>query len=125
MANVFSDEELSVDDPSHGLFEPPNRRSWLFSRRRISRVEPMDPDDFLHFFRCRLNYTCQAWMSHHNVSLHPLMLFEWHLDVMVHHGVHVDITSDLLAESHLIIALRSYEHWVTDHGADWTSFSAE
>ena len=77
------------------------------------------------FFRCRLNYTCQARMSHHNVSFHLLVLFEWHLDVMEHHGVHVGITSNLLAESPLVIALRRYEHRAISHGADWTCFSAE
>ena len=51
------------------------------------------------------------------------MLFKSHLDVMDHHRVHVGITSDLLAESRLIIALRRYEQWAKDH--DWSSFSAD
>ena len=125
MVDVFSDEELSANDPIRRLFDPLNRRSWLFTRRRISRVEPMEPKDFLHLFRCRLNYTCQARMSHHNVSFHLLMLFEWHFDVMEHHGVHVGITSNLLAESRLVIALRRYEHWAISHGADWPCLSVE
>ena len=42
------------------------------------------------------------------------MLFEWHLDAMVHHGEHIGITSELLSESHLIITLRRYEKWAKD-----------
>ena len=82
----------------------------------MSRVDPMEPEDFLHLFRCRLNYTRQASMSHHNNSYHLLRLFDWHLDVMVHHGVHVGITSALLVESRLVIALRKYEYWAVNHG---------
>ena len=124
MANVSSNEELSADDRSRGIFEPLNRRSWLFYRRRISQVEPMEPTGFFRLFRCLLNYIRQARISHHNVSYHLLMLFKWHLDVMVHHGEHVGITSDLLAEGCLIIALRRYEKWVKeDH--DWSSVSAQ
>ena len=106
MANVFSDEELSADDPIRCLFEPLNRRSWSFTRRRISRVEPMEPEDFLHLFRVRLNYTRQALMTHYRVSYHTLKTFEWDIDVIVHHGVHIGITSNLLVESRLVIALR-------------------
>ena len=82
----------------------------------MSYVDPMEPKDFLHLFRCLLNYTRQCSMSHHNNFYHPLRLFNWHLDVMVHHGVHVGITSALLAESHLVIALRKYEYWAVHHG---------
>ena len=82
----------------------------------MSRVDPMEPEDFLHLFRARLNYTRQCDMSHHKNSYHLLRLFDWRLDVMVHHGVHVGITSALLAESHLVIALRKYEHWAVHHG---------
>ena len=52
------------------------------------------------------------------------MLFKSHLDVMDHHRVHVGITSDLLAESRLIIALRRYEQWARDDH-DWNSISAQ
>ena len=82
----------------------------------MSRVDSMESEDFLHLFRARLNYTRLCNMSHHKNSYHLLRLFDWHLDVMVHHGVHVGITSALLAESHLVIALRKYEHWATHHG---------
>ena len=106
-----SDEELSVDDRRRRFFEPLTSRSWNFYHRSISQVEPMEPADFLHMFRCRLNFTRQCRFSHHNNSLHPLMLFEWHLDVMVHHGAHIGITSGVLSDSHLMIALRRYEKW--------------
>ena len=72
----------------------------------MSHVRPLEPEDFLHLFRRRLNYSRQASMSHHKVSYHLLRLFEWHLGVMMHHGVHVGITSVLLEESRLVIALR-------------------
>ena len=75
MTNVFSDEELSADDRSRGIFEPLNRRSWLFNTGRIPHVDSMEPEDFFHLFRCQLNYTRQARMSRHNVSFHLLMLF--------------------------------------------------
>ena len=64
-------------------------------------------------------------MFHHKVSYHLLKLFEWRLDVMEHHGVHVGITSDLLAESQLVIALRRYEHWVVSLRAEWSCFYGE
>ena len=114
MASVFSDEELSVDDRRRRFFEPLTSRSWNFYHRRISQVEPMEPADFLDLFRCRLNFTRQCQFSHPKNSLHPLMLFEWHLDVMVHHGEHIGITSELLSESHLIVALKRYEEWTKD-----------
>ena len=85
----------------------------------------MEPEAFLHLFCRRLNYTCQARMSHHKVSYHLLKLFEWHLDVMEHHGMHVGITSDLLAESCLAIALRRYEHWAVNLCAEWSFFHGE
>ena len=125
MTNVFSDEELSADDPVRFLYEPLNRRSWSFVRRDISRVEPMEPVDFLNMFRIRLNYTRQARWAHYGVSYHTLKRFDWNLDVMVHHGVHVGITSDALAYSRLVLALRKYEQFAISHGAYWSSFSAD
>ena len=86
----------------------------------MSHVRPMEPEYFLHLFRRRLNYTRQASMSHHKNSYHLLRLFDWHLNVMVHHGVHVGITSVLLVESRLVIALRRCEHWA---GSDRTELS--
>ena len=115
MSTVFSDEEVSVGG-LRGVFEFLTPRDWLFRSRRISRVDPMEAEDFLHLFRVRLNLTRQCSSSHHHNSYHLLRLFDWHLDVMVHHGVHVGITSALLAESHLVIALRKYEHWAVHHG---------
>ena len=88
----------------------------------MSHIGPMEPEDFLHLFCRRLNYFRQGSISHHKVSYHPPKLFEWHLDVMVHHGVNVGITSVLLAESRLVIALRRYEYWVGNHGIELSRF---
>ena len=121
MTHVFSDEELDADDRVRNLYEPINRRSWAFTRRDIALVEPMEPIDFLNLFRSRLNITRQASWAHFNVSFHTIKKFDWHLDVMVHHGVHVGITSDALAYSHLVLALRKYEEFADSHGAYWTS----
>ena len=124
MANVFSGAELSADDPSHCLLEPLTSHCWNFYHRRISQVEPMEPADFLDSFRCRLNYTRQCRFSHPKNSFYLLIPFKWYLDVMVHHGEHVETMSKLLAESRLIIALRQYEKWVKENH-DWSSVSAQ
>ena len=118
MTHVFSDEELDADDRVLNLYEPLNRRSWAFTRRDISRVEPMEPVDFLNLFRFRLNITRQASWAHYNVSFHTLKKFDWHLDVMKHHGVHVGITSNVLADSRLVLALRRYEQFAITHGTN-------
>ena len=124
MAAVFSDEELSTD-ARNGIFKFLNSRSWVFRTRRISHVRPMGPEDFLHLLCCRLNYSRQSSMPHHKVSYHLLKLFEWYLEVMVHHGVHVGIISILLAESRLVIALRRYEHWVGINRTELSRFHGD
>jgi len=88
----------------------------------MSHFRPMEPEDFLHLFHCRLKDTRQASMSHYNNSYHLLRLFDWHLDVMAHHGLHVGIASVLLGESRLVIALRRYEYWAGNHGFEHSRF---
>ena len=115
MTNVFSDEELSADDHVRRIYEPLSRRSWSFTRANISRAEPMEAEDFLDLFRVRLNITRQATWAHWKHSYHTLKIFEWDLNVMVHHGVHIGITSDSLSQSRLVLALRRFEKYAIYH----------